>query len=98
MLFLGVQTIHTGRFKVDKTTLAIDDANGKPVAVSIPAGDIVKVLVNPSAEDNMVDVLWKGRTVALYVVDLKQRGIETQSRRAISDWLPPDRDAALPRP
>ena len=56
------------------------------------------MLVNPSAEDNMVDVLWEGRTVAMYVVDLKQRGIETQSRRAISDWLPPDRDAALPRP
>lgn len=31
--------MHTGRFKLEKETLAIGDANGKRVAVTIPAGD-----------------------------------------------------------
>ena len=70
--------MHTGRFKLDKTTLAIGDVNGKPVAVTIPAGDIVKLIADPSHEnEEMVDVLWEGRTVAMYATDLKWRGIQT---------------------
>jgi hypothetical protein len=69
--------MHAGRFKVDKTTLAIGDMNGRRVAVTIPAGDIVQVVANPSAAGNdMVDLLWEGRTVAMYDIDLKLRGIE----------------------
>ena len=71
--------MHSGRFKLDKTTLAIGEMNGKRVAVTIPAGDTVKLIADPSAAGNeMVDVLWEGRTVAMYALDLKQRGIETQ--------------------
>jgi hypothetical protein len=69
----------TGRFKLEKRTLAIGDLNGKRVAVPIPAGDIVNLIADPSAAGNkMVDVLWEGRTVAMYAVDLKQRGIDTR--------------------
>jgi hypothetical protein len=72
------RAMHTGRFKLDKTTLAIGDVNGKRVAVTIPAGDIVKVVARPSSgNETMVDVLWEGRTVAMYATDLKWRGIET---------------------
>jgi len=69
--------MHTGRFKLEKTTLAIGDLNGKPVAVTIPAGDIVKLIADPSAAGNekMVDVLWEGRMVAVYAIDLKLRGV-----------------------
>jgi hypothetical protein len=83
--------MHTGKFKLDKTTLAIGDLNGKPVAVSIPAGDIVKLIADRIAADNMVDVLWEGRTVAMYAEDLKLRGIETQTRRSVRDYIPPER-------
>jgi hypothetical protein len=68
--------MHTGRFKLDKTTLAIGDVNGKRVAVTIPAGDIVKLITNSNPGNKMVDVLWEGRTVAMYAIDLKLRGIE----------------------
>jgi hypothetical protein len=67
--------MHTGRFKLDKTTLAIGDVNGKRVAVTIPAGDIVKLVSNPSPWDKMVDVLWEGRRVAVYAIDLRLRGV-----------------------
>jgi hypothetical protein len=36
--------MHTGRFKLEKDTLAIGDMNGKRVAVTIPAGDVVSSL------------------------------------------------------
>ena len=78
--------MHTGRFKLEKTTLAIGDLNGKPVAVTIPAGDIVKLIADPSAAGNekMVDVLWEGRTVAIYAIDLKQRGSRLGRLRSIT--------------
>jgi hypothetical protein len=45
--------------------------NGKRVAVTIPAGDIVELVANPSPKnEEMVDVLWEGRTVAMYAIDL----------------------------
>ena len=68
--------MHTGRFKLDKTTLAIGNANGKRVGVTIPAGDIVKLIADPSPGNKMVDVLWEDRTVAMYAIDLKWRGIQ----------------------
>ena len=72
--------MHTRRFKLDKATLAIGDVNGEPVAVTIPAGDTVKLIADPSPENNkMVDVLWEGRTVAMFAEDLKLRGIETRA-------------------
>jgi len=71
--------MHTGKFKLDKTTLAIGDVNGKRVAVTIPAGDIVELIADPDPDsgNKMVDVLWEGRTVAMYATDLKWRGIQT---------------------
>jgi hypothetical protein len=70
--------MNTGRFKLEKSTLAIGDANGKRVAVIIPAGDTVELSADPGPKNKMIDVLWQGRTVAMHVVDLKQRGVETQ--------------------
>jgi hypothetical protein len=72
--------MHTGRFKLEKETLAIGDEKGKRVAVTIPAGDIVKLIAEPSPGNKMVDVLWEGRSVAMYAIDLRLRGIETGPR------------------
>jgi len=70
--------MHTGRFKLEKTTLAIDDENGKRVAVRIPAGDTVKLIADRRPGNKMVDVLWEGRMVTMYAIDLKLRGTEVR--------------------
>jgi ribosomal protein L21E len=70
--------MHTGRFKLEKDTLAMGDVNGKRVVVRIPAGDIVEMVARPSVGNRMVEVRWQGRTVAMYAIDLKKRGIETR--------------------
>ena len=48
--------MHTGRFKLEQSTLAIGEVNGKLVAVMIPAGDTVKLIADPSPGSRMVDV------------------------------------------
>ena len=67
------------RFKLEKPTLAIADRDGTRVIVPIPAGDIVELVANPSPGNQTVDVLWQGRTVAMYALDLKRRGIEARN-------------------
>jgi hypothetical protein len=71
--------MHTGNFRLERTTLAVGELNGKPVAVTIPAGEVIKMILKPSDGNTMVDVLWKGRAVAVYAVDLQQRGRDTVS-------------------
>jgi hypothetical protein len=70
--------MNTGRFKLEKSTLAIGEANGKRVPVTIPAGDTVKLIADPSPGNKIVDVLWEGRTVTMYARALKQRGFEAR--------------------
>ncbi len=67
------------RFKLDTPTLVIDFVNGRRQADYIPAGAVVKVLSGPTGNDRMVDVLWQDRTVTMFAIDLKQRGIELRS-------------------
>ena len=67
----------TGRcFKLEIATLAANDVNGKRILTTIPAGDIVKVVADPSDGARMVEVLWKGRTLLMFALDLKRRAIE----------------------
>ena len=71
------------QFKLQKPTLALETVNGKRSATAIPNGAILKVVSGPSGEgDRLVDVLWEGRTVAMFVVDLKERGREIMDRSA----------------
>jgi hypothetical protein len=72
--------MHTRKFKLEQTTLAIGDLNGKRVAVRIPAGDVVKLVSHPSPWNKMVDVLWEGRMVAMYAIDLRLRGVAARRR------------------
>ena len=64
------------RFKLEIATLAANDLNGKRALTTIPAGDIVKVMADPSDGNRMVEVLWKGRTLLMFALDLKQRAVE----------------------
>jgi hypothetical protein len=65
------------RLKLQTCTLAAgENPGGKRVAVSIPAGSVVKVLSGPNEEDRMVKVLFEGRALVMFTIDLLRRGIE----------------------
>ena len=72
------------RFTLRKETLALHVAEGKRTAVHIPSGAIVKVVSGPKNNDGIVDVLWEGRTIAMFLVDVESRGTEIteQGQRA----------------
>ena len=67
----------TGKtFKLERATLAVTIAEGRRRAVAIPAGAIIKVIAGPTPGDRMVDVLWDGKTVEMFAVDVDVRGTE----------------------
>jgi len=64
------------RFRLSTSTLTVGSTPRGRVAVTIPAGEIVKVAAEPHAEDCMVNVLYNGRLLSMFVVDLESRGEE----------------------
>lgn len=65
------------RFKLGNPTMALDIVDGKRVAITIPAGETIKVASGPTGEgDRLVDVVWDGRTVAMFAFDVNVRGTE----------------------
>jgi hypothetical protein len=66
------------RFTLKKSILALDATEGTRTAVTVPAGAVIKVTSGPSREDDTgtVSVLWDGRTVAMFAIDIRSRGAE----------------------
>ena len=68
----------TGKqFRLERATLSIEVQNGQRKAVTVPAGATIEVLseVNEN-HDALVTVLWQGRTVSMFAIDVDVRGTE----------------------
>ena len=70
------------RFKLRKSALAIEIVNGMRLRIAIPTRTILKVIAGPIEGDQMVDVLWEGKRVSMFAVDLITRGTEIPGRKA----------------
>ena len=67
------------RFELIKPALALD-----PVVrqgwITIPAGAVIRTLADPNSdEDQMIDVLWNGRMLAMLAIEVKTGGKEMDS-------------------
>ena len=73
--------MYTGkRFRLKQEILGIEIVNSERVAITVPMGQLLKVLSGPRPDDKrMVDVLWGERTLVVFTEDLEQRGEEIQS-------------------
>ena len=73
--------MHTKTFKLEISTLAIGDVDGdgKREVLSIPAGETVELIADPSPGSKTVDVLWEGRMVAMCTAGLDLGRIETRA-------------------
>jgi len=67
---------------MERATLAVERIESKRRAVTIAAGEIIKVASGPKDGDGMVDVLWDGKLVEMFAVDLEARGTEITDRSA----------------
>lgn len=64
------------RFRLERATLAVEAVDGKRLAVSLPAGTILKVISGPKNGSGLLNVLWEGRSVEMFAVDVEVRGTE----------------------
>lgn len=69
------------RFKLRKSTLALEIVNGARFEVTVPTRTILKVISGPGNGGQMVDVLWEDRQMKMFAVDLITRGTELPGRR-----------------
>jgi hypothetical protein len=64
------------RYMLKMATLALETINGKRIAVTVPADATIRVVSEPSDGGQLLDVLWEGRVVAMFSIDVDRRGIE----------------------
>jgi hypothetical protein len=67
----------TGRsYLLGKATLALELVNGARKLHTVPAEAVIQVLSGPSQTDNdaLVKVLWNGKIVSMFAVDIAKRG------------------------
>src|SRR5258708_9646265 len=64
------------RFRLERATLAVDGSDGKRRAVTVPIGEIIKVVSGPTDGNGMVDILWEGRIVEIFAIEVDIRGTE----------------------
>lgn len=61
-------------FRLNRDTLAVDIIDGRPRPVIVPAGIVIKVVSDLKPENKKMDVLWSGRTVEMFALDVRDRG------------------------
>lgn len=70
------------RFRLNRPTLAINGVDRRQTSF-VPAGAIIQVVSGPTSEsDRMVDVLWDGKLVTMFAVDVNVRGTEVLDESA----------------
>jgi hypothetical protein len=79
------------RFKLRNSTFAIEIVKGRRLRVTIPARTILKVISGLGDDGQMVEVLWEGRQIRMFAVDLITRGAEIPDRSAKAGMGIPDR-------
>jgi hypothetical protein len=61
-------------YKLRKTTVGIDPEATRPVAITIPAGTVLRVPSDLANAAGFVEVEWDGKSVHIFAVDLNSRG------------------------
>ena len=72
------------RYLLKMATLALETINGRRIAVTVPADATIKVVSGLSDGSQLLDVLWEGRVVAMFSIDVDRRGIEIAEHSATS--------------
>ena len=75
------------RFTISKATVALEATNGTRSLVTIPHGVIIEVTSGPTGQGmGTVGVLWEGRSLAMFAIDIEKRGIELVEAASQSAW------------
>jgi hypothetical protein len=70
-------------FRLDTPTLGIEETSGRRRAVTVPANEIVRVVQGPTpTATRLVDVMWEGRYLTMFTVDIQERGTEVEDHES----------------
>lgn len=72
------------QLRITRATIALEVIFGKPAIVTIPIDTILTVLPGFDGNEKMVNVLWEGREVQMFAIDLAMRGVEIRTQAAAS--------------
>jgi len=73
------------RYKLTKSVLALD-AVVRQGWITIPAGEIIRILAGPNGEGNeMIDILWDGRMLTMFAIELAAGCEEITNGNAAAD-------------
>jgi hypothetical protein len=61
-------------YRLRTTTVAVHQEATRPVAISIPAGTVLRVHNDSANFSGFVEVEWNGKSVQMIAVDLHDRG------------------------
>jgi hypothetical protein len=62
-------------FRLNCETVAVDKSNGKPRAVTVPAGAIICVTGAQNPDDpRMIELQWQDCRLFMFAVDVQKRG------------------------
>ena len=71
-------------YRLRTATLGIlsEDDGARRIAVTLPADSVLTVASAKAESDRMIDVLWEGRQIRMFVIDLRERGETVDSANA----------------
>ena len=62
------------KYRLKIATLRVGPGYGKRVAFTIPENTVVKLVGDSAGPDQLVDVVWNEKIVAIFAQDLRERG------------------------
>ena len=78
----GCHMLTGKRFSLERSTLALCIEEGKRRMITIPVGTVLKVVSEPTSYEHMVEVLWEGRVVTMFAVDVDVPDMEVKDESA----------------
>ena len=61
-------------YSLNSAIFAIHTVDGERTATMVPQGAVVTIQEGPMNGNRLIDVLWDGKLVMMFVIDLKHRG------------------------
>ena len=70
-------------YRLKSPTLAIlASEDDHKIPITIPQGATVEVLAEMNG-NRLIDVIWEGKTVMMFTIDLRNRGVRCEPERAV---------------
>jgi hypothetical protein len=82
-----------GKRRLMKATLGV--ATATRIAERVPEGAIIEIRVEPEESSRLIDVIWEGRPMMMFMRDLLDRGEELLDDA--DDWPGDDERQSAPR-